>query len=144
MQGRCRARSDAGDGAGRNVARDRRWSRRDRILPEPLGAADRRRIARTNREIKALTPALLAPVVTAGSDSDAVRVSAHVLNGALYVIVVNTTETTVQAKISVDGIAGRALTVLGEGAVIAADSAGFSDTFSPLAARVYIAPPQGW
>ncbi len=101
-------------------------------------------IARTNREIKALTPALLAPVVTAGSDTDAVRVSAHVLSGALYVIVVNTTETTVQAKISVDGIAGRALTVLGEGAVLAADAAGFSDTFGPLAARVYIAPPQGW
>ena len=101
-------------------------------------------IARTNREIKALTPALLAPVVTAGSDTDAVRVSAHLLSGALYVIVVNTTETTVQAKISVDGIAGRSLTVLGEGAVLAADAAGFSDTFSPLAARVYIAPPQGW
>jgi hypothetical protein len=101
-------------------------------------------IARTNRQIKALTPALLAPVVTAGSDTDAVRVSAHALNGALYVIVVNTTETTAQAKISVDGIAGRSLTVLGDGAVVGADAAGFSDTLSPLAARVYIVPPQGW
>jgi hypothetical protein len=66
------------------------------------------------------------------------------LDGALYVNAVHTTETTVQAKISVEGIAGRSLTVLGDGAVLGADAAGFSDTFSPLAARVYIVPPQGW
>ncbi len=83
-------------------------------------------------------------MLTRSSDTDAVRVSAHVLNGALYVIVVSTTETTVQAKITVDGIAGRSLTVLEDCAVVGADAAGFSDTFGPLAARVYIAPPQGW
>jgi hypothetical protein len=101
-------------------------------------------ITRTNREIKALAPALLAAEATAGSDTDAVRVSARTLNGALYVIAVNTTETTVQAKISVEGIAGRSATVLGGGSAIAADDQGFSDSFGPLAARVYIIPPAGW
>jgi hypothetical protein len=101
-------------------------------------------ITRTNREIKALAPALLAADATASSDTDAVRVSARTLNGAVYVIAVNTTQTTVQAKISVAGIGGRSATVLGGGTAVASDDQGFSDTFAPLAARVYIIPPAGW
>jgi hypothetical protein len=101
-------------------------------------------IAHTNREIKALTPALLAAPENARSDNGAVRVSARSLNGALYVIAVNTTDTTVQAKISVDGIAGRSATVFGGGSVVGADDQGFADTFGPLAARIYIIPPAGW
>jgi hypothetical protein len=107
---------------------------------DPIGAE----ITRTNHEIKALGPALLAPAANTSSDTDAVRVSARTLNGALYVIAVNTTSTTVQSKISVEGIAGRSATVFGGAAAIAADAQGFSDSFGPLAARVYIIPPQGW
>jgi hypothetical protein len=107
--------------------------------PEPIG----QEIARTNREIKALAPALLAPHANATSDSGAVRVSARSLNGALYVIAVNTSDTTLQARINVEGIGGRSAMVFGGGAV-GADDQGFSDTFSPLAARVYIIPPAGW
>ena len=101
-------------------------------------------ITRTNREIKALAPALLAPDANARADTDTVRVSARMLNGALYVIAVNTSETTVQAKITVEGIAGRSATILGGGPAVAADAEGFSDSFGPLAARVYVIPPQGW
>jgi len=101
-------------------------------------------ITRTNREIKALTPALLAQDANTRSDTDAVRVSARSLNGALYVIAVNTSQTTVQAKITVEGIAGRSAMTLGGGTAVAADAEGFSDSFGPLAARVYIIPPQGW
>jgi hypothetical protein len=101
-------------------------------------------ITRTNREIKALTPALLAPDANVRADTDALRVSARTLNGALYVIAVNTSQTTVQAKITVEGIAGRSATVFGGGTAVAADAEGFSDSFAPLAARVYVIPPQGW
>jgi hypothetical protein len=101
-------------------------------------------IARTNREIKALSQALLAPVGVATSDVPAVRVSARTLNGATYVIAVNTTDTTLQAKIAVPGIGGRSPVVVGGGQVIGADDQGFSDSFGPLAARVYIIPPAGW
>jgi hypothetical protein len=102
-------------------------------------------ITRANREIKALTQALLGPTVNATSDNGTVRVSARSLNGALYVIAVNTSETTVQAKISVEGIAGRSATVLGGGGpAVGSDDQGFSDSFGPLAARVYIIPPAGW
>jgi hypothetical protein len=101
-------------------------------------------IRQTDHQIKALTPALLASPGTAGSDTDAVRVSARTLNGAVYVIAVNTTETMVQAKISMDGLAGRSLTVFGSGAAVGGDDHGFSDTFGPLEARVYVVPPQSW
>ena len=66
------------------------------------------------------------------------------LNGATYVIAVNTTDTTLQAKISVPGIAGRSPVVVGGGQVVGADDTGFADNFGPLAARVYIIPPAGW
>jgi hypothetical protein len=102
-------------------------------------------LARTNRQIKALTQALLAPVANATSDNGTVRVAARSLNGALYVIAVNTSSTTVTAKINVDGIAGRSATVLsGSGPAVASDDHGFSDTFGPLDARVYVIPPPGW
>jgi len=101
-------------------------------------------IAQTNHELKALAPALLAPTATASSDAPAVRVSARTLNGATYVIAVNTSDSTVQAKISVPGIGGRSPVVVGGGTVIGADDQGFSDSFGPLAARVYIIPPAGW
>jgi hypothetical protein len=108
---------------------------------DPIGAE----ITQTNREIKALSQALLAPAVNATSDNGTVRVSARSLNGALYVIAVNTSQMTVQAKINVDGIAGRSATVLGGGGpAVGSDDQGFSDSFGPLAARVYIIPPAGW
>ena len=72
------------------------------------------------------------------------RVSARTLNGAIYVIAVNTSNTTLQAKISVEGIAGRSVTLFGGGTPVGADDQGFSDSFAPLAARVYIIPPAGW
>ena len=102
-------------------------------------------IARTNRQIKALTQALLAPTTLATSDNGTVRIAAHSLNGALYVIAVNTSSTTVTARIDVDGINGRSATVLGgSGPAVASDDKGFSDTFGPLDARVYVIPPAGW
>ena len=101
-------------------------------------------IARTNREIKELSQALLGPATPVTSDSGAVRVSARTLNGATYVIAVNTTNTTLQAKITVPGIGGRSPVVVGGGQVVGADDTGFADNFGPLAARVYIIPPAGW
>ena len=101
-------------------------------------------ITRSNHEIKALTPALLAANGKATSDTEAVRVSTRTLNGAIYVIAVNTSNTTLQAKISVEGIAGRSVTLFGGGTPVGADDQGFSDSFAPLAARVYIIPPAGW
>jgi hypothetical protein len=111
-----------------------RWSR-------TIGAE----VARINDEIKALTPALLAEPLEASSSNTAIRVAGRKLNGAVYVIAVNTSEATVHADISVDGIAGRSATVIdGDGTPIASTGRGFSDSFGPLAARVYLMAPEGW
>jgi hypothetical protein len=102
-------------------------------------------IARTNRRLQELAPALLADQVPATTDSASVKVSARTLNGALYVIAVNTSTTeATQARITVEGISGRSATVLGDGTVVGADDTGFTDTFAPLAAKVFVIPPQGW
>jgi len=101
-------------------------------------------IAQTNHQLKALAPALLAPALQVSSDAPAVRVSARTLNGATYVIAVNTSSSTAQAKISVPGIGGRSPVVFGGGSVIGSDDQSFTDSFGPLAAHVYIIPPAGW
>jgi hypothetical protein len=101
-------------------------------------------IARANREIKALSPALLASISPASSDVSGVRVSARTFNGATYVIAVNTTNTSLQAKITVEAIGGRSPVIVGGGQVIGSDDTGFADNFGPLSARVYILPPPGW
>jgi hypothetical protein len=102
-------------------------------------------IAQTNRQLQELAPVLLAQQVPATADAPSVKVSARSLNGALYVIAVNTSTTeTTQTRILVDGIAGRSATVLGDGTVVGSDDTGFTDTFAPLAAKVFVIPPQGW
>ena len=113
-------------------------------FPNQWSAAIGQEITRANREIKALTQALVAPSVNATSDNGSVRVSARTLNGALYVIAVNTTSTTIQAKIDVEGISGRSAMPLDGSGAVASDDQGFSAGFGPLAARVYIIPPAGW
>jgi hypothetical protein len=102
-------------------------------------------IARTNQQLQELAPVLLAQQVPAAADAASVKVSARTLNGALYVIAVNTSTTeTTQTRITVDGVAGRSATVLGDGGVVGSDDTGFTDTFAPLAAKVFVIPPQGW
>jgi hypothetical protein len=102
-------------------------------------------IARTNRQLQELSPILLAQQVPATADAPSIKVSARSLNGALYVIAVNTSTTeTTQTRITVDGIGGRSATVLGDGTVVGSDDTGFTDTFAPLAVKVFVVPPQGW
>jgi hypothetical protein len=103
-------------------------------------------ITRTNAQIKALAPALVAPEIDASSDNSAIRVSARALNGALYVIAVNTAATTGSTRISVEGIGGRTATILGEDqrAAVVSDAGSFAASMDPLAACVYVFPPDEW
>ena len=113
-------------------------------FPNSWGGSIGAEIARTNRAIRALAPALAADDLLARPDTDAVRAAARSLNGALYVIVVNTTAAVLNARITVDGIAGRSGRVYGSEETVGAEDSGFTDTFGPLAARVYVFPPSGW
>jgi stage II sporulation protein D len=101
-------------------------------------------ITRINWEIRELTPALVAPDSHATSDTAGVRVSARALNGALYVIAVNTTNTDTNATIQVPGLAGRTAEVLAENRIVNTSGDAISDDFAPLAVHIYVARPTLW
>ena len=71
-----------------------------------------------------------------------VAASSRSLNGALYVIAVNSGAKATAARFTVAGLAGRTLTVLDENRTLRPRSASvFSDRFDPYAVHVYVAPP---
>jgi hypothetical protein len=99
-------------------------------------------ITRTDGEIKELTPALLAPQIEASSDQAAVKVSARVLNGAVYVVAVNSSRSPVAANVSVPELAAGELDVYDEARRVPATNGTFTDLFEPLQVHIYIAAPQ--
>jgi hypothetical protein len=101
-------------------------------------------LGRTNRQIDELAAAILADPITTKSDIDSVRVGARVLNGATYIIAVNTSKETIEAKIEVPEMDGRALDVVDEQRQLPSSGDTFSDDFAPLAVHLYVAPPLGW
>jgi hypothetical protein len=101
-----------------------------------------REIARTNREIQDLTPALLAPETEARSDQPALKVGARVLNGAVYVVAVNSGRALVSGTIDVPELFGAQLDVYDEHRAVQATNGTFTDVFEPLQVHVYIAAPQ--
>ena len=101
-----------------------------------------REIARTDREIRELTPALLAPQTSATSDQPAVKLSTRVLNGAVYVVAVNSSRALVPATINVPELFAGQLEVYDEHRGVPVTNGTFSDVFAPLQVHVYIAGPQ--
>lgn len=98
-------------------------------------------LAEINRKISALAPALLSPDATAEGEGP-VLVGARRMNGALYVIAVNTDAHTARSsRIQVPSLNGRPLTVYGEGRQLRPDGDSFSDNFEPLAVHIYISEP---
>ena len=99
---------------------------------------------RLGEQIAALQPALLAPELAAGAASGSgVYVGARQLNGAIYVIAVNSSRGTVTTSINVTGLGTRSLETLFEPKRVVTSSAGrFVDTFAPLQAHVYVYAPE--
>jgi hypothetical protein len=97
-------------------------------------------IAQVTHDVRALGPALLQPPAPASADGP-VRVTARSYDGAVYVVAVNPATQPVNATVTVPGLGGRALSVLGEGRQVASSGGGFSDAFAPLAVHVYVAAP---
>ena len=100
-------------------------------------------ITRTDREIRELTPALLAPATEeVHADQAAIKIGARVLNGALYVIAVNSSHSLVTTNVDVPAFFGSQLEVYDEQRQVAATNGAFTDVFEPLQVHVYIAAPQ--
>jgi hypothetical protein len=98
-----------------------------------------------NSTITELAPALLSPKQDVQSNQDVVKAGARVLNGAVYVIAVNSGRAPVQASIHVSGLGGRTLDVLGEERQLkASDDDLITDGFDPLTVHIYVAAPLGW
>jgi hypothetical protein len=99
-------------------------------------------ISHVTSEIRALAPALLASERPAfAQPQNALRVTAHVLDGALYVVAVNASWSPVKARLTVPAAGGRSLGVLAEGRTLTARNGVIRDRFGPLAVHVYLAAP---
>jgi hypothetical protein len=111
-------------------------------FPNNWNAAVGAEIARTNHEIQTLIPALVEPAIAASSSLGSfVKVGARSHNGAVYVIAVNASRTPTTSTITVPALGDRMLRTLdGQHSVLPAGGA-FTDSFGPLEARIYIAPP---
>jgi hypothetical protein len=111
-------------------------------FPNNWNAAVGAEIARTNHEIQTLIPALVEPAIAASSSLGSfVKVGARSHNGAVYVIAVNASRTPTTSTITVPALGDRVLRTLdGQHSVLPAGGA-FTDSFGPLEARIYIAPP---
>jgi hypothetical protein len=101
-------------------------------------------ISQSNWQIKELAPALLADDWEASSDAPGLRVAARQLNGALYIIAVNTNDRALSAVVHVPKLGARTTEVVGETRSVTAQADSFSDQFAPLDVHVYVAPPEGW
>ena len=100
-------------------------------------------LTRTIAQIRALAPMLCATYgdVTVPWDTS-VAASSRTLNGALYVIAVNSSDRPTRIPFRVDALAGRTLEVLDESRTIKpAKQVYFRDSFAPYQVHVYVAAP---
>ena len=101
-------------------------------------------IADTVVRVQGLAPALCSAygdVVVPWNGT--VAASSRTLNGALYVIAVNSSATRTTIPFRVDALAGRTLTVLDEDRSIRpVKQVFFRDTFEPYAVHLYVAAPR--
>jgi hypothetical protein len=110
------------------------------FFPPELDAGLVPAVTEVTRTLDAVSPALLSsPVGSQASGGVLVRATAY--RGGLYVVAVNPGTAAVTSTIAVHGLNDRPLTVLDESRTVRAHGSSFTETFPPLAARVYVAAP---
>lgn len=102
-------------------------------------------IAEVASAVRYLGPALLSPPVPAATEpaGGPVWAGARRFGGALYAVAVNASYAPTRAAVRLPGLAGRPLTVVGEGRTVTPAGEVFRDAFEPLAAHLYVAAPAG-
>jgi hypothetical protein len=98
-------------------------------------------ITRLTAAVKAVAPALLAPPLAVDAGGSPLRVAAHELNGALYVVAANPTRKRASATLRIGRLGDRVLVPLDGGAAVAARSGVARVTLPALGGGVYIVPP---
>ena len=112
-------------------------------FPEHWQPAIAAEIGRLSTEISALGPALLArelPVAVDGSRT--VKAAARRLNGATYVIAVNSSRRSATAAVRVPGLAAESAAVFGEARRVRVRNGTIVDRFAPLKPHVYVVAPK--
>jgi hypothetical protein len=109
-------------------------------FPKDFGPGIGAQIAADKRQIETLVPALLDQELEASADGS-VKVGARQHNGAIYVIAVNASRSTVTSTITVPSLGERPITSLDGTRTVTPAAGAFSDTFAPLAVHIYIAAP---
>jgi hypothetical protein len=105
----------------------------------PAGSA--RAIAAVARDVARLGPATYMPDQPATADNGAIVLSARSWGGALYVIAVNSSFSSLDVTMHSPLLNGRTLSVLGESRKIRSVGDAFGDTFAPMAVHIYFAGP---
>jgi hypothetical protein len=102
-----------------------------------------RQIAATVADVKALAPALCTEPGAVNVPWDGtVAATSRTLNGALYVLAINASDRPTRIPFGVAALAGRTLTVLGEGrTIVPVKKIYFRDSFAPYQVHVYVAAP---
>jgi hypothetical protein len=112
-------------------------------FPDEWSPAIGDEIGALNARIADLAPALLAPETPATAPPP-IKVGARTLNGALYVIAVNSSTASFDVQLQVDGAGTRTFDVVGEGRQATATDNAISDHFDGLGVHIYVAAPAGW
>jgi hypothetical protein len=112
-------------------------------FPDQWSPAIGDEIGALNAQIADLAPALLAPEAPATAPPP-IKVGARTLNGALYVIAVNSSTASFDVQLQVDGAGTRTFDVVGEGRQVTATDNAISDHFDGLGVHIYVAAPAGW
>ena len=97
-------------------------------------------VAGVAKEVTALGAALVAHDAPVSATAPVIS-AARKVHGALYVIAVNPTKSTVLATVRAPGLAGREASVLGEQRAVASSGDSFEDSFRPLEVHIYVVAP---
>ena len=114
------------------------------FFPSDWGAAVGATIRGIATRIRQLAPALVRPTlpVAVTPARSPVRASARELDGALYLLAVNPTNTPTAITLREQSLGNRTLEVLGQTRTLTATKGTIADVLPPLAVRIYIAAPQ--
>src|SRR5207253_7983137 len=111
------------------------------FFPGEWTPANAAAVAAVTGEVKAVAPALVQPTVPAAADPP-LRVAAHSLADALYVVAVNPTRRTLAVAIRLPELHGRTLRPLGLAPPLQTRGDTATGRFPPLGAGVYVAAPE--
>jgi hypothetical protein len=95
-------------------------------------------VAKINRLISAVRPALTGPTVASGANSSAVKTVARAVGNTTYVIAVNAEPLPITVQLHVPRLVNGEASVFGEKRTLSVSSGRINDYFPPLGVHIYV------